>query len=362
MEKVRLNDTPVRTSVNFGINDIVLEGYSVPEEIKAFDTVTIKSGEACVTRNAKKDKVNLTYGAGKLLEEQVNTQSNQNIQIVIDQKHKANKENIEIDFNFNGKDDCLVDNIEILAKEGSKGTVVLRYKSNEKNASSQGESYHNGICRIKAKKNSEIQVVIVNLLDGESRNFISIEGDVKEAAKLDLITVDFGGRSSVSNYYLNMKEDNSVGSINSIYLGKEDQRIDMNYIAHLYGKKSNIDIEVQGALKDQAVKSFKGAIDFKTGAKKAKGNENEFCMLLSDKAKSKALPMLLCTEEDVEGNHSSASGKVDPKELFYLMSRGFSQKEAMKLIVKARFSHIIEQIENEALIEEVLAEIDKRLD
>ena len=72
--------------------------------------------------------------------------------------------------------------------------------------------------------------------------------------------------------------------------------------------------------------------------------------------------MLLCTEEDVEGNHSSASGKVDAKELFYLMTRGFSQKEAMKLIVKAKFSHIIERIEQEELREEILAEIDKRLD
>ena len=44
------------------------------------------------------------------------------------------------------------------------------------------------------------------------------------------------------------------------------------------------------------------------------------------------------------------------------MTRGFSQKEAMKLIVKAKFSHIIERIEQEELREEILAEIDKRLD
>lgn len=359
MEKVRLNDTPVRTSVNFGINDIVLEDFSFPEEIKAFDTVTIKNGEECVTRNAKNNYANLTYGVGKILEEQANSQSNQSIKIVIDQKNQGN---VELDFDFEGKEHCLVDNIEILAEEGSKGTVILKYKSGEDKDDSQDMNYHNGICRIKAMKNSDIQVVIVNLLNKESRNFISIEGDVEDSAKVDLITVDFGGRSSVSNYYMNMKGNNSEGSINSIYLGKEDQRIDMNYIAHLYGEKSNVDIEVQGALKDQAMKSFKGTLDFKTGAKKAKGNENEFCMLLSDKARSKALPMLLCTEEDVEGNHSSASGKVDPKELFYLMSRGFSQKEAMKLIVKAKFSRIIERIGLEALKEEVLAEIDKRLD
>lgn len=72
--------------------------------------------------------------------------------------------------------------------------------------------------------------------------------------------------------------------------------------------------------------------------------------------------MLLCSEEEVEGNHSSAAGKVGEKELFYIMSRGFNFKEAMKLIVKAKFNKIIENIINERLKEEILEEIDKRLD
>ena len=102
-------------------------------------------------------------------------------------------------------------------------------------------------------------------------------------------------------------------------------------------------------------------IDFKKGAKKAKGNENEFCMLLSEKAKSKALPMLLCLEEDVEGNHSTAAGRPKKDELFYIMSRGFSYKDALKLIVRARFNNILKTIKCQKLKEEILSEIDKRL-
>ncbi len=85
-------------------------------------------------------------------------------------------------------------------------------------------------------------------------------------------------------------------------------------------------------------------------------------MLLSDKAKSLALPMLLCSEEDVEGNHSSSAGKVGEKELFYIMSRGFTLKEAMKLIVRAKFNKILEKIEEEELKNQILNEIDIRLD
>lgn len=137
---------------------------------------------------------------------------------------------------------------------------------------------------------------------------------------------------------------------------------DINYIVDINGQESSVDIDVQGALKDESKKHFKGTIDFKKGCKKAKGNENEFCILLSDKAKSLALPMLLCTEDDVEGNHSTASGKVDNKDLFYIMSRGISYKDAIKLLVKAKFNQIIQTIKDEQLKQEILEQIDRRLD
>ena len=85
-------------------------------------------------------------------------------------------------------------------------------------------------------------------------------------------------------------------------------------------------------------------------------------MLLSDTAKSLALPMLLCSEEEVEGNHASSAGKVGEKELFYIMSRGFDEKEAMKLLVRAKFNNIIQNIKNQELRDEILEEIDNRLD
>ena len=199
-------------------------------------------------------------------------------------------------------------------------------------------------------------------MNTKSHNFISIENQIEENANVDYTVVDFGGKHSITNYYTNILGDNGNNNIDTIYLGKEEQLFDLNYIVELRGKKSNVNIEVQGALKDNAKKHFKGTIDFKRGCKKAKGNENENCMLLSDTAKSLALPMLLCSEEDVEGNHSSSAGKIGEKELFYIMSRGFELKEAMKLMVRAKFNKILKKISDEELKEQILKEIDDRLE
>ena len=64
----------------------------------------------------------------------------------------------------------------------------------------------------------------------------------------------------------------------------------------------------------------------------------------------------------LNGNHSSSAGKIGEKELFYIMSRGFELKEAMKLLVRAKFNKILENINDEELKEQILNEIDKRLD
>lgn len=355
MENLKLNETPVRTAKNFRINNIKLENIAVLEVIPIFENVTIIGDTSKIDIDSNTD-TNLVYGLSEELTNQVKHGANQKIKLNIN-SNQNEKSEAEIDFNFDNENAVLIDNIEIIANENTKSTVIIKYTSNQEN-----ENYHNGIIKAKAEKNAELNIVLVNLMNTKSNNFLAIENDFEENAKINYTIVDFGGKHSITNYYSNLQGDNCDNQLNTIYLGKENQVFDLNYIGELRGKKSNIDIEVQGALKDTSKKHFKGTIDFKKGCKKATGNENEACMLLSDTAKSIALPMLLCSEEEVEGNHSSSAGKIGEKELFYIMSRGFELKEAMKLMVRARFNQILEKIENEELREEILQEIDKRLD
>ena len=351
---MKLNETPVRTSRNFNINNIKLENIEIPENIPLFENVTIIGDTSKINIEQNTTNVELAYGLSKELTEQIKLKANKKLKLNLSYK---NNEETQIDFNFDEENTVLLDNIEIIANEDTKSTIIIRYTSNE-----EMENFHNGIIRVKAKQNSEINIILVNLMNTKSNNLIAIENTLEENSKVKYTIIDFGGKNSITNYYSNLIGENSDNSLNTIYLGKENQIFDLNYIGELRGAKSNIVIEVQGALKDDAKKHFKGTIDFKKGCKKATGNENEACMLLSNTAKSIALPMLLCSEEEVEGNHSSSAGKIGEKELFYIMSRGFELKDAMKLMVRARFNKILENIENENLKEEILQEIDNRLD
>lgn len=347
MEKLRVNDTPVRTARNFLINNIEVE-LDIPEKIAEFKNVEIINDKSIIDNQTSNKP--LIYGNGKILEELNHETANNKIRIQTNSKN----ENVKIIYNFDDNNLNLINQIEIIANNDANVTIV--YKSNTLN-----KCLHNGITKTIVNENAKLNINIVNLLNENSDNFEAMENTLEANSKLKYTIIDIGGKTSVSNYYSNIIGENADNDLKSIYLGIDNQRKDINYIAELRGIKTNIDIDVQGALQDSAKKNFKGTIDFKKGCKKAKGNENEYCMLLSDKAKSIALPMLLCTEDNVEGNHSTASGKIDNNQLFYIMSRGLSYKEAVKLIVKANFNKIIERITDEELKNEVLNEIDNKL-
>ena len=354
MSNIKLNETPVRTSKKFNINNIRLENVEIPKKLEEFKNIRISETGSKISIDSNVSNSNLTYGLGDFFANQVNENSNYKANIIINSK---TQKEVEINFKFDKENSNLAENIEITANEGTKSTIILKYETDN-----NVEAYHNAVIRTIAKKNALLNVIIVNFMNEQSNNFISIENSFEDNSKINYIIVDFGGKNSITNYYSNIKGENADNSLNTIYLGRNEQLFDLNYIGELYGKKSNIDIEVQGALKDNARKHFKGTIDFKKGCKKSTGNENENCMLLSDRAKSLALPMLLCSEEDVEGNHSSSAGKIGEKELFYIMSRGFELKEAMKLMVRAKFNKILENVKNDELKKQILEEIDKRLD
>lgn len=344
-----VNETPIRTSRNYEINNINLKEIDLPNNIGKFDELHILKGKILEEKvNLKK----LKYGLSKEIYKQIQENSNKNIKIEI-----KKEEMVEVNFDFNKENSNLVCNIEIEAFEGSNGVVILKYESKDDDT-----HFNNSQINIRCENSANLRIVLVNLLNTNSTNFVAIENVLEDEANLDFTIIDFGGKNSVSNYYSNIKGLKAKSNLDAIYLGKDNQILDLNYIAELFGEKTEANINVQGAIKDNCKKHFKGTIDFKKGSKKAKGDENEYCMILSETAKSIALPMLLCTEEDVEGNHSTATGKVGPKELFYIMSRGFSEKEALKLMVRAKFNKVLDKIEDKELKEKILKEIDKKLE
>ena len=84
MNKVKLNETPVRTSRNFNINNIKLENIEIPEIIPDFENVTIIGDTSKINIEQNTSNIELVYGLNEFFTNQVKMQSNQKLKLTID--------------------------------------------------------------------------------------------------------------------------------------------------------------------------------------------------------------------------------------------------------------------------------------
>ena len=171
-----------------------------------------------------------------------------------------------------------------------------------------------------------------------------------------------GGAEVLHYYTYDLCGKESAMDQKTIYLGNDNQKLDFSYIMAHKGEKSFSDLITTGALMSGAKKTFRGTIDFHRGARRAEGAEEDVCLLLDETVHSVSLPLLLCKEDDVSGNHAASAGQIDRDKLFYLMSRGFSEQEAKHIIVESNLRPIIDQLEDEVLENRVLQMVRQKMD
>lgn len=296
----------------------------------------------------------IDYGVSKELVKICETSYNAGIYINVPKGMNV-KEPIRIEYSLDKENQTVYDYNIIYAAPESRVTVVMDYSTAD-----ETKTLHNGFTKIHAKEGSHVTLVKIQRMNDESNHLDSNIANICAGATVDYIQVELGSRYSITNYRNDISES-GISTINSIYLGDKERLTDLSYLMNHVGRRSNSKILTKGALKDRAVKTFRGTIDFKQGAGKSEGSEEEFVLLFDQGVKSNAIPLLLCAEDDVKGQHAASAGKVDSNKLFYMMSRGFSKEEAMKLIVEASFQPTIDQIPFDDLRQIIGAEIHRRL-
>lgn len=360
-----LNETTVRTSVNYGINNIKVE-FDLPDENKqkTFENFSISTDEI--------DKMNIKIsdeGNEKEFSSKIGLSFKKYKKIVIDIPDNTEiKNTVLLDFLFNEDNNYLVDNIKINIGKNAKANFIIHYYSDnfilsesQDKIKNENINFHNLLLETNIGENGESNIICANLLNDDANSFLAFENILNENSRLAHTIVDLGGKNKISNYNSKLVGNCSFNNIKNVYLGAKNDIIDINYNIEAIGKSTKCIIESQGALIDSAKKNFKGIIDFKEGSTKSIGKENENCLILSDKARSRSLPVLLCHEEDVNGEHGVSSGKPDKQKMFYIMSKGISYSDARKLLVKANFSNLLNDIENESLNAEINDKIDEKI-
>lgn len=292
-------------------------------------------------------------GLGEYFEAENKQLSNSKIAINIS---KEIKDMIALVFNLDSINDQLVNTVEISLEENSSARVLISYKSKD-----SSKNYHNGYIRVKAGKNSKLEIINLQNLNANSLNFTETDFILDSDAKVEYYDLELGSKINAVASKARLIGDNTDMLYIPAYLVDEDRKADFEYSLLFHGKKGNGNIEARGATKDYGTKIFRGNIYFYKGCKGSTASEGEFSILLDPTIKIHAIPAMLCDEDDVVGAHAASVGKVDEDRLFYLMTRGFSAKEAKKIVVESAFRPIFEKIEFEDIKESLFEEISNRM-
>ena len=89
------------------------------------------------------------------------------------------------------------------------------------------------------------------------------------------------------------------------------------------------------------------------------GDELETVLMLGDDVENKTIPLILCAEEDVAGNHGATIGELDEETLFYFESRGIKKEVAEDICARASIEKLLREVEDPKIKELALAELDQ---
>lgn len=297
-----------------------------------------------------KEFENIDYGASKDIV-LLNREHNDYYEIIKAEKGEK-KVSEPLEFSFNKE--VINDWYDIVAEENSDMEVPIVVRGSDSN------THRNTVIRVLARKNSKVHLQLVRF-DSDHHNSLESIAVVTEAnADVQVSQVELSSGKLVTNYKTYIMGDKSKVNLDSIYFASGKGDMDLLYESNHFGKKSESNMIINGALVGESSKKLKATLDFKEGSSGSVGNEEEFTLLLSENVKGISVPALLSHEDDVEGNHAASAGKMDKELLFYIMSRGYSLKEAEKLVIESKFQgtiqHLPEVLADEALnyIEELL--------
>lgn len=250
----------------------------------------------------------------------------------------------------------LADVTLIHAKAGSRVTVLRSYLAGDESA-----CLHMGLTKILAEAGAQVRLVQVQLLNSASTHFDDVGVLLDEGATVEVVQAELGAGADFAGCLALLQGRGSNFAVDTAYFGDKGRQLDFNYVARHSGKKTSSEMHAAGALFDDSGKIYRGTIDFLRGASRATGHEGEQTLLFSPSARCRTVPLILCGEEDVEGQHAASIGKVDAARLFYLQSRGLSETQAKRLLIEAQLAPVLEKVPDEELRAQISAYLERRM-
>ena len=228
----------------------------------------------------------------------------------------------------------------IVAEQSAEVTYVENYLSG---VSGEGNQI-NIISEVIASANANITYGSVDYMDKGFTGHIIRRGTTEADASINWALGLMNEGSQIIDNTTNLMGDRSTSALKSVVVGTGDQKINLTSKIVQYGKETDGYILKHGVMRENASSVFNCIGYIKHGGTKSMANQESRVLMLSENARGDANPILLIDEDDVEAGHAASVGRVDPEQLYYLMSRGISQTEAERLVIHGFLDPVVREL------------------
>lgn len=250
----------------------------------------------------------------------------------------------------------MIPHILIVAEENSKVTYVENSFGRE-----CAQSVNNYIAEVFVESNARVTFAAVDYLGENTTNYIYRRATVERDGQIDWALGQMNDGNTVSDNTTILKGNGSRGDTKSVVVGTGEQSLNFVQRIDQYGLHTDGQMLSHAVMKDAARAIFNGITKIEKGATKANGEQTERVLMLNDKARGDANPILLIDEDDVTAGHAASVGKVNATQLFYLMSRGISRAEAERLIILGFLTPVVKKIPLEGLRKRLVEVIERKV-
>lgn len=215
----------------------------------------------------------------------------------------------------------------------------------------QSDSLHSAVVEIIVKKNARVRYTTIQNWSNNVYNLVTKRATCAEGATMEWIDGNIGSKVTMKYPAVFLMGEHAKGETLSVAFAGEGQHQDAGSKMVHAAPNTSSTIVSKSVARGGGRTSYRGLVQIMEGAHGSKSSVVCDALLVDTISRSDTYPYVDIREDDVTMGHEATVSKVSEDQMFYLMSRGMSETEAMAMIVRGFVEPIAKELPMEYALE-----------
>ncbi len=213
------------------------------------------------------------------------------------------------------------------------------------------DSFHSGVIEIIVQDGANVRYSTIQNWSHNVYNLVTQRAMVHAHASMGWLDGNLGSKVTMKYPSCYLVGEHAHGEVLSIAFATDGQHQDAGSKMIHVAPHTTSSVVSKSISKGTGRSSYRGLVQIHEGATGARSNVDCDALLLDENAMTDTYPYIEINEKTAHIGHEATVSKLDDEQIFYLMSRGLGQAEAMSLIVRGFLDPIAKELPLEYAVE-----------